>query len=66
MVELRDGASVSAADLRRFLAGRVPRWQLPERWPFIPEVLKTSVGKFTKTKIREACARGGYQVTEAR
>jgi fatty-acyl-CoA synthase len=65
-VVLRDGASVTAADLRSFLADRVPRWQLPERWSFITEVPKTSVGKFAKTKIREAYARGDYQVTEAR
>jgi len=42
------------------------RWQLPERWSFIAEVPKTSVGKFAKTKIREAYAHGDYQVIEAR
>jgi fatty-acyl-CoA synthase len=65
-VVLRDGASVTPAALRDFLAGRVPRWQLPERWSFIAEVPKTSVGKFAKTKIREAYAHGDYQVIEAR
>jgi fatty-acyl-CoA synthase len=65
-VVLRDGASVTAAELRDFLAGRVPRWQLPERWSFIAEVPKTSVGKFAKTKIREAYAHGDYDVIEAR
>jgi fatty-acyl-CoA synthase len=42
----------------------VPRWQLPERWAFIDEVPKTSVGKFAKIRIREAYARGDYKVTE--
>jgi fatty-acyl-CoA synthase len=65
-VVLQEGASVSPAELRDFLAGRVPRWQLPERWSFIAEVPKTSVGKFAKTRIREAYARGDYQVIEAR
>jgi fatty-acyl-CoA synthase len=65
-VVLRDGASVTAADLRSFLADQVPRWQLPERWSFISEVPKTSVGKFAKTRIREAYAHGDYQVIEAR
>ena len=65
-VVLREGASVTAADLRSFLADRVPRWQLPERWSFINEVPKTSVGKFAKTRIREAYAQGDYQVVEAR
>jgi fatty-acyl-CoA synthase len=63
-VVLRAGASVTAADLRAFLADQVPRWQLPERWSFISEVPKTSVGKFAKTKIREAYAQGDYKVIE--
>ena len=65
-VVIRDGASVTAGELRDFLADRVPRWQLPERWSFIAEVPKTSVGKFAKTRIREAYARGDYQVIDAR
>jgi fatty-acyl-CoA synthase len=64
-VVVADGASVTAAELRAFLAERVPRWQLPERWCFIDEVPKTSVGKFAKTRMREAYARGDYQVIEA-
>jgi fatty-acyl-CoA synthase len=62
----REGASVTAPELRAFLATRVPRWQLPERWSFIGEVPKTSVGKFAKTRIRDAYARGDYEVVEAR
>jgi fatty-acyl-CoA synthase len=65
-VVLRDGASVTPAELRDFLADRLPRWQLPERWSFIAEVPKTSVGKFAKTRMRDAYARGDYQVIEAR
>ena len=62
----KPGASVSAAELREFLQATVPRWQLPERWSFIPEVPKTSVGKFAKTRMREAYARGDYEVVEVR
>jgi fatty-acyl-CoA synthase len=65
-VVLADGASASAGELRAFLAERVPRWQVPERWSFIDEVPKTSVGKFAKTRMREAYASGEYQVVEAR
>jgi fatty-acyl-CoA synthase len=65
-VVLAAGASVTADDLRAFLAERLPRWQLPERWSFIDEVPKTSVGKFAKTRMREAYANGEYQVIEAR
>jgi len=60
------GASVTAEDLRDFLGERVPRWQLPEQWSFITEVPKTGVGKFAKTRIREAHARGDYEIIEAR
>jgi fatty-acyl-CoA synthase len=60
-----DGSAVTAAELRAFLAGQVPRWQLPERWAFITEVPKTSVGKFAKTKMREAYRNGEYEVIEA-
>jgi fatty-acyl-CoA synthase len=61
-VVLRAGATVTASELRSFLATKVPRWQLPERWSFISEVPKTSVGKFAKTRIREAYAKGDYEV----
>jgi fatty-acyl-CoA synthase len=64
-VVLAPSATASAADLRDFLADRVPRWQLPERWAFIAEVPKTSVGKFAKTRMREAYARGDYEVITA-
>ena len=61
-VVLRPEASVSAAALRAFLAERVPKWQLPERWSFINEVPKTSVGKFSKKTLREQYAAGALEV----
>jgi fatty-acyl-CoA synthase len=60
------GAEVTAEELRAFLAERVPRWQIPERWCFITEVPKTGVGKFAKTRIRDSYAAGEYTVIEAR
>ena len=65
-VVLRAGATVTAPELRAFLGAKIPRWQLPERWSFIAEVPKTSVGKFAKTRIRDAYAKGDYEVIEAR
>ena len=56
------GATVTADELRGFLGERVPRWQLPERWCFIDEVPKTSVGKFKKTTLREQYAAGELDV----
>jgi fatty-acyl-CoA synthase len=62
-VVLRDGASATPTELRDFLAGRLPRWQLPERWSFIAEVPKTSVGKFDKKVLRRRYADGELDVT---
>ena len=57
------GASVTPDELRAFLGEKLPRWQLPERWAFIAEVPKTSVGKFQKTRLRELYAGGSLDVT---
>ena len=65
-VVLRSGAQVTAEKLRAFMAEQVPRWQLPERWCFVAEVPKTSVGKFSKRAMREAYAHGQYDVVEVR
>ncbi|WP_344941601.1 long-chain fatty acid--CoA ligase [Actinomadura miaoliensis] len=65
-VVVRDGATVGAEQLREFLAGRVPRWQLPERWTFIPEIPKTSVGKFDKKVLRRRFADGELDVLHLR
>jgi fatty-acyl-CoA synthase len=65
-VVLRPGAEVTAEKLRAFMAEQFPRWQLPERWCFVAEVPKTSVGKFSKRLMREAYQRGDYQIIEAR
>ncbi len=61
-VVLREGATATVDDLRAFLAERVARWQLPERWAFIDAVPKTSVGKFDKKVIRSRYADGGLDV----
>ncbi len=49
---LRSGAEADAGALREFLTGKVAKWQVPERWTFLPEVPKTSVGKFDKKVLR--------------
>jgi fatty-acyl-CoA synthase len=56
------GRSPAASELVEFLVGRVARWWLPELWTFIPEVPKTSVGKFDKKVMRAAYAEGDYTV----
>ena len=63
-VVVAEGARVSAQQLREFLAGKVAHWQLPERWSFIDEVPKTSVGKFDKKVLRSRYAEGALAVEE--
>ena len=63
-VVLDQGAAHSADDLVAFLDGRVSRWWLPERWAFIEEVPKTSVGKFDKKVLRARYADGDLEVVE--
>jgi acyl-CoA synthetase (AMP-forming)/AMP-acid ligase II len=61
-VVLKENASASADELRDFLASKVARWQLPERWTFIESVPKTSVGKFDKKVLRAQYADGDLTV----
>ncbi len=65
VVVRRPGAAPEPAELRGFLAQRVPRWQVPERWAFVPEVPKTSVGKFDKVLLRRRYADGELPTTRA-
>ncbi|GII84646.1 long-chain-fatty-acid--CoA ligase [Sphaerisporangium siamense] len=51
------------AELKEFLAGKVARWQVPERWAFVETVPKTSVGKFAKRALREMHARGELTIS---
>jgi fatty-acyl-CoA synthase len=48
----REGCDVNAENLREHLAGKVAKWWIPERFEFIDEVPKTSVGKFDKKLLR--------------
>jgi fatty-acyl-CoA synthase len=63
-VVVADGATVTAPELKEFLAERVARWQLPERWSFIEAVPKTSVGKFNKKEIQAGYGKGELTVEE--
>jgi fatty-acyl-CoA synthase len=60
----QDAGPITPDELRAFLGERIPRWQLPERWSFIDEVPKTSVGKFKKTTLRDQYAAGQLDVVK--
>jgi fatty-acyl-CoA synthase len=63
-IVLKDGASVTPDELRAFLGSKVARWWLPERWAFVAELPKTSVGKQDKKLMRVMYAEGKYPVVE--
>jgi fatty-acyl-CoA synthase len=62
VVALRPGAEAGPEELRAWLVDRVAHWWLPERWAFVEELPKTSVGKFDKKLIRARHAEGGLAV----
>jgi fatty-acyl-CoA synthase len=64
-VVLKPGAAPDAAGLRTFLEDRVAKWWIPERWAFIDEVPKTSVGKFDKKVLRAQQAAGDIVIVDA-
>ncbi|TMF16052.1 MAG: fatty acid--CoA ligase, partial [Chloroflexi bacterium] len=63
-VVLKPATSASPDELRAFLAEKVARWWLPERWAFVSELPKTSVGKQDKKLIRAQYAEGKIPVVE--
>jgi fatty-acyl-CoA synthase len=64
-VVLKDGAAVSTDELRAFLGERVVKWWIPDRWAFLDEIPKTSVGKFDKKRLRAQQAEGKIRVEGA-
>jgi fatty-acyl-CoA synthase len=66
VVVTRPDCCVGAEQLRKFLADRVVRWWLPERWTFVDEIPRTSIGKYDKKTIRSRYADDAYAITDAR
>ncbi|HUI03737.1 MAG TPA: long-chain fatty acid--CoA ligase [Acidimicrobiales bacterium] len=58
------GARPQPDELLRFLSEKVARWWLPERWAYVEEIPKTSVGKFDKKALRSQVAEGALEVLE--
>jgi fatty-acyl-CoA synthase len=52
-VVLKDGSSVTGAELRAFLETCFARWQVPDAFVFVQELPHTSTGKLLKTKLRK-------------
>lgn len=66
IVVLKPGAAASPEELRAFLESRVARFWLPERWAFVQELPKTSVGKLDKKELRKRYADGQVTVRTLR
>lgn len=64
-IVVREGASVTAAELREFLSTDFAKWQLPEAFAFIDQVPRTSVGKFDKKVLRKRFREGDLSVEQA-
>jgi fatty-acyl-CoA synthase len=57
VVVLKEGQTVTDDELREHLAPKFAKWWLPDRFEFVAEIPKTSVGKFKKTALREEFAQ---------
>jgi len=52
----RDEGTVTAGELRDFLAARVAKWWLPDEVTFVDELPHTATGKISKLQLRERFA----------
>jgi len=59
----RDDGTVTAGQLRDFLAARVVKWWLPDEVAFVDELPHTATGKVSKLQLREIYA--GHKLPEA-
>jgi len=62
LVVARDRAGLSDEELREYLrsraeAGAIERFAVPDRYLFVDEIAKTSVGKIDKRRLRELYAQ---------
>jgi fatty-acyl-CoA synthase len=64
-VVLKEGSEATPEHLRSYLFERVARWWVPERWSFVREIPKTSVGKFDKKVLRARREGGDLEIIDA-
>jgi fatty-acyl-CoA synthase len=58
-VVLREGHTATKEELVDHVSALFPKWWLPDDVEFLPEIPKTSVGKFDKKVIRARYWGGG-------
>lgn len=52
-VVVREGHDVTEEGLRSWLAERLAKWQIPDRFMFVDAIPRTGVGKFLKRELRD-------------
>ena len=63
-VVVKEGAELTPQGLSEYLQDQVAKWWIPERWSFIDEVPKTSVGKYDKKVLRSRHEAGELDVQQ--
>jgi fatty-acyl-CoA synthase len=58
VVVRKAGSEVGEAELVASIAGRFPKWWLPDRVEFVDDLPKTATGKFSKRVLRERFVGG--------
>lgn len=53
----KDGMPVSGEELSEFLSDKFAKFWIPDGYAFVPDIPKTSVGKFLKAALREKYSR---------
>jgi fatty-acyl-CoA synthase len=61
VVAVKDGAQVTAEDLRTFLSTKFAKWQMPDDFVFVNDLPHTSTGKLLKTELRKRFAEWKWQ-----
>ena len=64
VVVRKAGSEVGEAELVASIAGKFPKWWLPDRVEFVEELPKTATGKFSKRTLRERFSGGGSSLDE--
>ncbi|MFN3591669.1 MAG: long-chain fatty acid--CoA ligase, partial [Thermaurantiacus sp.] len=65
VVVRKEGAAVSVADVRAYLADKIAKWWMPDAIEFVDEIPHTATGKIQKTILREQFASYRLPTAEA-
>ena len=60
----KEGSNVTPEEINEYLKDKVAKWWLPERYTFVGEIPKTSVGKFDKKVLRAQHAENKLEVVQ--